>query len=77
MACAKDRYAATYVVAAQLGPPDCQAADFTDLQDAINNLTSAGRQDLRQGRHLSNHRQTIKLTSGVTFISRAKAWASP
>ena len=42
MACAKDRYAATYVVAAQLGPPDCQAADFTDIQDAINALPPAG-----------------------------------
>jgi hypothetical protein len=42
MACSKDRYAATYVVAPQLGPPDCQAADFTDIQQAISALPPAG-----------------------------------
>ena len=42
MACAKDRYAATYVVAPELGPPDCQVADFTDIQAAIAALPPAG-----------------------------------
>jgi len=42
MACSKDRYAATYVVAPQLGPADCQVADFTDVQAAIAALPPAG-----------------------------------
>jgi hypothetical protein len=42
MACSKDRYAATLVVAPQLGPPDCQLADFTDIQAAIAALPIAG-----------------------------------
>jgi Right handed beta helix region len=42
MACSKDRYAATYVVAPQLGPPDCQVADFTDVQAAIAALPPTG-----------------------------------
>jgi hypothetical protein len=42
MACSKDRYAATYVVAPQLGPPDCQIADFTDIQAAIAALPPTG-----------------------------------
>jgi Right handed beta helix region len=42
MACSKDRYAATYVVAPQLGPPDCQVADFTDIQAAVTALPSIG-----------------------------------
>jgi hypothetical protein len=42
MACSKDRYTATYVVAPQPGPPDCQSADFTDIQAAINALPPAG-----------------------------------
>jgi hypothetical protein len=42
MACSKDRYAATFVVAPQLGPPDCQVADFTDIQAAITALPSTG-----------------------------------
>jgi hypothetical protein len=42
MACSKDRYTATYVVAPQLGPPDCQVADFTDVQAAITALPPGG-----------------------------------
>jgi hypothetical protein len=42
MACSKDRYAATYVVAPQLGPADCQGADFTDIQAAIVALPPTG-----------------------------------
>jgi hypothetical protein len=42
MACSKDRYAATFVVAPQLGPPDCQVADFTDIQAAITALPPSG-----------------------------------
>ena len=42
MACSTDRYTATYVVAPSLGPPDCRAADFTDIQAAINALPPAG-----------------------------------
>jgi hypothetical protein len=42
MACLKDRYAATYVVAPDLGPTNCQVADFTDIQSAINALPPSG-----------------------------------
>ncbi len=42
MACSTDRYTATYVVAPHLGPPDCQVADFTDIQAAIDALPPAG-----------------------------------
>ena len=42
MACSKDRYAATFVVAPVLGPPDCQVADFTDIQAAIDALPPIG-----------------------------------
>jgi len=42
MACSTDRFAATFVVAPQLGPPDCQVADFTDIQAAITALTPSG-----------------------------------
>src|SRR5215510_6829847 len=42
MACANDRYTATYVVAPTLGPPDCRVADFTDIQTAINALPPNG-----------------------------------
>src|SRR6266853_182009 len=42
MACSKDRYAATYVVAPHLGSPDCQVADFTDIQAAITALPPTG-----------------------------------
>ena len=42
MACSTDRYAATFVVAPSLGPPDCRAADFTDIQTAINALPAGG-----------------------------------
>src|SRR5215469_9207526 len=40
--CSTDRYGATFVVALSLGPPDCQATDFTDIQAAINALPPAG-----------------------------------
>jgi len=42
MACSTDRYTATFVVAPSLGPPDCQDADFTDIQAAINALPPIG-----------------------------------
>ena len=42
MTCSTDRYGATFVVAPSLGPPDCQTADFTDIQAAINALPPAG-----------------------------------
>ena len=42
MTCLTDRYGATYVVAPSLGPPDCQVADFTDIQAAIDALPPAG-----------------------------------
>ena len=42
MTCSTDRYGATFVVASSLGPPDCQVADFTDIQAAINALPPAG-----------------------------------
>ena len=42
MTCSTDRYGATFVVAPSLGPPDCQVADFTDIQAAINALPPAG-----------------------------------
>jgi hypothetical protein len=40
--CSTDRYGATFVVAPSLGPPDCQTADFTDIQAGINALPPAG-----------------------------------
>jgi hypothetical protein len=42
VACSTDRYTATFVVAPSLGPPDCQDADFTDIQAAINALPPTG-----------------------------------
>ncbi|HEX8874126.1 MAG TPA: right-handed parallel beta-helix repeat-containing protein [Nitrosospira sp.] len=42
MTCSTDRYVATYVVAPHLGPPDCQIADFIDIQAAIDALPPAG-----------------------------------
>src|SRR5271157_6578066 len=42
MACSTDKFTATYVVAPNLGPPDCQVADFTDIQSAINALPPGG-----------------------------------
>ena len=42
MPCSKDRYDATFVVAPQLGPPDCQIADFTDVHAAIAALPPGG-----------------------------------
>ena len=42
MTCSTDRCTATYVVAPNLGPPDCQVADFTDIQSAINALPPGG-----------------------------------
>src|SRR5262249_58337540 len=36
MVCSTDKFAATYVVAPNLGPPDCKVADFTDIRSAIN-----------------------------------------
>ena len=42
MTCSTDTYDATFVVAPSLGPPDCQAADFTDIQAAVNALPPAG-----------------------------------
>ena len=42
MACSKDRYTATYIVAPQLGPSDCQVADFIDIQAAIDALPPTG-----------------------------------
>ena len=42
MVCSTDRYAASFVVAPSLGPPSCRAADFTDIQSAINALPPGG-----------------------------------
>src|SRR5262249_55402657 len=42
MACSNDRYAATYIVAPNLGPPTCQVADFMDIQAAIDALPPTG-----------------------------------
>src|SRR5262245_45561329 len=42
MTCSSDRYGASFVVAPDLGPPDCRAADFTDVQSAINAAQIAG-----------------------------------
>jgi copper-binding protein NosD len=42
MACSTDKFAATYVVAPDLGPPDCKVADFTDIQNAVDALPPTG-----------------------------------
>jgi len=42
MTCSTDKFAATFVVAPDLGPSDCQVADFTDIQSAIDALPPAG-----------------------------------
>jgi hypothetical protein len=42
MACSTDKFAATFVVAPDLGPSDCQVADFTDIQTAIDALPPTG-----------------------------------
>ena len=75
MACSKDRYAATYVVAPQLGPPGCQVADFTDIQAAISALPPAGgkifvKAGIDPSRRLFRSRR-------ATCRSKAKAWESP
>jgi hypothetical protein len=42
MACSTDKFAATYVVAPDLGPPDCKVADFNDIQNAVDALPPTG-----------------------------------
>jgi hypothetical protein len=42
MTCSTDKFAATFVVAPDLGPSDCKVADFTDIQSAIDALPPAG-----------------------------------
>ncbi len=42
MTCPSDKFAATFVVATDLGPSDCKVADFTDIQSAIDALPQAG-----------------------------------
>src|SRR5262249_14685007 len=65
MACSSDRFAATYVVAPDLGPPDCKVADFTDIQSAVNALpASGGKIFVKAGDYVIS--DTIKLlTSNV------------
>jgi hypothetical protein len=63
VACSTDRYTATYVVAPSLGPPDCQVADFTDIQTAINALPAAGgKVFVKAGRYVVS--QTILIRQG-------------
>jgi hypothetical protein len=67
MACSKDRYAATFVVAAQLGPPDCQVADFTDIQAAITALPpSGGKIFVKAGAYTI--KQTIQIRASNVHI---------
>jgi len=65
MACSSDRFAATYVVAPDLGPPDCKVADFTDIQSAVDALpASGGKIFVKAGDYVIS--DTIKLlTSNV------------
>jgi hypothetical protein len=42
MSCSTDKFEATYVVALDLGPPDCRVADFSTIQAAIDALPSTG-----------------------------------
>ena len=74
MACSKDRYAATYVVAPQLGPADCQVADFTDVQAAIAALPPAGGKIfVKAGTYPI--KKTIRIATSNVQI-QAKAWES-
>ena len=67
MACSTDRYTATYVVAPSLGPPDCQDADFTDIQAAINALPPAGgKVFVKAGTYVIRH--TILIQEGNVHI---------
>ena len=67
MACAKDRYDATFVVAPNLGPPDCQVADFTDIQTAINALPpSGGKIFVKAGTYVIT--QTIRIRQSNVHI---------
>src|SRR5262249_3831046 len=42
LTCSTDKFAATYVIAPDLGPPDCKVADFTDIQTAVDALPPTG-----------------------------------
>jgi hypothetical protein len=67
MACSKDRYAATFVVAPQLGPLDCQVADFTDIQAAITALPpSGGKIFVKAGAYPI--KKTIQIQAGNVHI---------
>jgi len=72
--CSTDRYGATFVVAPSLGPPDCQVADFTDIQAAINALPPAGgKVFVKAGTYVVS--LTIRIEQ-TTFTSKAKGWVS-
>ena len=65
MACSTDKFAATYVVAPDLGAPDCKVADFTDIQNAVDALPpTGGKIFVKAGNYVIS--DTIKfLTSNV------------
>jgi len=67
MACANDRYTATFVVASALGPPDCRVADFTDIQTAINALPpSGGKIFVKAGTYIIS--KTIRIQSSNVHL---------
>src|SRR6516164_5176815 len=67
MACSTDRYTATFVVAPSLGPPDCRAADVTDIQAAINALPAAGgKVFIKAGRYVVA--QTILIRQSNVYL---------
>jgi hypothetical protein len=67
VACSTDRYTATFVVAPSLGPPDCQDADFTDIQAAINALPpTGGKVFVKAGTYVIS--QTIRVQQSNVHI---------
>jgi hypothetical protein len=68
MSCSTDRYAATYVVAPSLGPPDCRTADFTDIQSAINALPTGGGKIFVKGGSYLPITSTIRITKSNVYI---------
>jgi len=68
MSCSTDRYAATYVVAPSLGPPDCQTADFTDIQSAIDALPAGGGKIFVKGGSYPPITSTIRISKSNVHI---------
>jgi hypothetical protein len=67
MSCSTDKFEATYVVALDLGPPDCRVADFIDIQSAIDALPpGGGKIFIKAGDYIIS--DTIKIMEGNVLI---------